>query len=164
MHWEWSNHFRWLLEHGIHVYEWQKPGALHSKNLVVDNEVAGIGSYNVANGSAFHHTESAVFVYGGAFPREVQRQFTLDLEACRRLSLDDAKRRRRWFDPMRRPLHERNLLVEPSLLPGGVARDLEAGKITWKYADRPPAATPSPVERPQPLLDPAARPPGRRSA
>ena len=39
---------------------------------------------------------------------------------------------------MRRPLHERNLLVEPSLLPPEVARDLGAGAVTWKYADPPP--------------------------
>ena len=68
MYWECRNHFRWLIERGIHVHEWQKPGAFHSKNLVVDDEVAAVGSYNVANGSAFHHTESAVFVYGGALP------------------------------------------------------------------------------------------------
>ena len=36
------------------------------------------------------------------------------------------------------PLHERNLLVEPSLLPAAVARDLAAGEVTWKYADPPP--------------------------
>ena len=43
---------------------------------------------------------------------------------------------------MRRPLHERNLLVEPSLLPPAVARDLGAGDITWKYADPPPKPAP----------------------
>lgn len=139
MYWECRNHFRWLIERGVHVHEWQKPGAFHSKNLVVDDEVAAVGSYNVANGSAFHHTESAVFVYGGAFPHEVRQQFEADLADCREVALESARRPLRWVDPMRRPLHERNLLVEPSLLPAAVARDLEAGTITWKYADPPPS-------------------------
>jgi phosphatidylserine/phosphatidylglycerophosphate/cardiolipin synthase-like enzyme len=139
MYWECRNHFRWLIERGVHVHEWQKPGAFHSKNLVVDDEVAAVGSYNVANGSAFHHTESAVFVYGGAFPPEVRQQFEADLADCREVALESARRPLRWVDPMRRPLHERNLLVEPSLLPAAVARDLEAGTITWKYADPPPS-------------------------
>lgn len=142
MYWECSNHFRWLVERGIHVHEWQKPGAFHSKNLVVDDEVAGVGSYNVANGSAFHHTESAIFVYGGAFPKEVRRQFEVDLQDCREVTLATTKRPWRLIDPMRRPLHERNLLIEPSLLPEAVARDLAAGKVTWKYADAPSSPTP----------------------
>ena len=137
MYWECSNHFRWLVERGIHVHEWQKPGAFHSKNLVVDDEVAAVGSYNVANGSAFHHTESTVFAYGGAFPHEARQQFEIDLADCTEVTLQSAKRPLRWVDPMRRPLHERNLLVEPSLLPEAVARDIDAGKITWKYAERP---------------------------
>lgn len=140
MYWECSNHFRWLVERGIHVYEWQKPGAFHSKNLVVDGEVAAVGSYNVANGSAFHHTESAVFVHGGTFPGEVRRQFDIDLQDCREVTLEATKRPWRIVDPMRRPLHERNLLVEPSLLPAAVARDLAAGRVTWKYANPLPSS------------------------
>ena len=72
MYWECSNYFRWLVERGIHVHEWQLPGAFHSKNLVVDDTVAAVGSYNLANGSTFHHTESAVIVPGGPFPHEVR--------------------------------------------------------------------------------------------
>ena len=50
----------------------QKPGAFHSKNLVIDDVVASIGSYNVANVSTFHHTESSVVVYGGDMPATVK--------------------------------------------------------------------------------------------
>jgi cardiolipin synthase len=75
LYWECTNHFRWLLEHGIRIFEWQKPGAFHSKNLVIDDVVASIGSYNVARGSTFHHTESSVIVYGGDLPNAVRNQF-----------------------------------------------------------------------------------------
>ena len=82
-----------------------------------------------------------MFVHGGDFPHEVRRQFEVDLGDCREVTLDTTRRPWRWFDPMRRPLHERNLLVEPSLLPEAVVRDLAAGKVTWKYADAPPSWT-----------------------
>lgn len=151
MHWECSNHFRWLTDHGIHVYEWQKPGAFHSKNMVVDDEVAVIGSYNVANGSTFHHTESAVIVYGGEFPREVRRQFSVDLASCKEVLPGQAKRPIWIVDPFRRPLHERNLLIDRSLWPPAVAADIDAGRIKWKYQEHPregrtlPPAPPPPA-------------------
>lgn len=140
MWWECSHYFRWLIEHGIHVHEWQLPGAFHSKNMVVDDVVAAVGSYNVANGSTFHHTESAVLVTGGEFPGVVRAQFERDLRDCREVALDEALKPLvplPLFDPWRRPLHERNLLIDRSLWPPGVAADIDAGKLAWKYADPP---------------------------
>jgi phosphatidylserine/phosphatidylglycerophosphate/cardiolipin synthase-like enzyme len=133
MYWECGNHFRWLLEHGIHVHLWQKPGAFHSKNLLVDDELCAIGSYNVANGSAFHHTESAVFAHGGALVAEVRRQFELDFRDCHELGLEETRRPWSWADPFRRGLHERNLLVDRSLWTPELAADLDAGRFRWKY-------------------------------
>jgi len=140
MWWECSHYFRWLVEHGIHVHEWQLPGAFHSKNMVVDDAVAAVGSYNVANGSCFHHTESAVIVMGGEFPAAVRKQFELDLQYTRELTLEHTKKPFipiSFFDPWRRPLHERNLLVDRSVWPTQVAADIDAGKIVYKYSDRP---------------------------
>jgi cardiolipin synthase A/B len=140
MWWECSHYFRWLVEHGIHIHEWQLPGAFHSKNMVVDDVVAAVGSYNVANGSTFHHTESAVLVTGGEFPVAVRAQFERDLRDCREVALDETRTPRvplALFDPWRRPLHERNLLIDRSLWPPGVAADVDAGRLAWKYADRP---------------------------
>jgi cardiolipin synthase len=140
MWWECSHYFRRLVEHGIHVYEWQLPGAFHSKNMVVDDTVAAVGSYNAANGSCFHHTESSVIVMGGDFPGVVRNQFEIDLKNCRELTLDRTKKPLiplGFFDPWRRPLHERNLLIDRSVWPAGVAADLDAGKMVWKYSDPP---------------------------
>jgi phosphatidylserine/phosphatidylglycerophosphate/cardiolipin synthase-like enzyme len=143
MWWECSHYFRWLVDHGIHVHQWQLPGAFHSKNMVVDDAVAAVGSYNVANGSAFHHTESAVIVTGGSFPLAVRNQFERDLANCREVTADSAKKPfvpLPLFDPWRRPLHERNLLVARSEWPAGVAADIAAGRIVWKYSDKPRAS------------------------
>ena len=94
----------------IDVHLWQRPGVFHSKTLLVDDEVCAIGSYNVASGSTFHHTESAIVGYGGALPGEVKQQFELDFADCHELSLDETRPPPSWADPFRRGLHERNLL------------------------------------------------------
>lgn len=128
MYWESSNHFPWLLEHGIRIFEWQKPGAFHSKNLVIDDVVASVGSYNIARGSTLHHTESNVFVYGGGFPSQVRRQFEVDFGDCRELTPGTVRKVSPRFDPFLRPLHERELLIDRALLPPSVRADLEAGR------------------------------------
>ena len=99
MWWECSHYFHWLREHGVHVHQWQKPGAFHSKNMLVDDEIAAVGSYNVANGSSFHHTESAVIVYDRPFAAGMRRQFELDLESCEEVTKEQAKTPPRWADP-----------------------------------------------------------------
>jgi phosphatidylserine/phosphatidylglycerophosphate/cardiolipin synthase-like enzyme len=137
MYWECSHYFRWLIERGIHVHLWQRPGAFHSKTMLVDDAVVGIGSYNLANGSTYHHTESTVFVHGGDFAAQVKNQFLIDLKDCTELTLAEANTPPRWADPFRRPLHERNLLVDRSLWPEAVKADLDAGRFTWKYSDPP---------------------------
>jgi phosphatidylserine/phosphatidylglycerophosphate/cardiolipin synthase-like enzyme len=133
MYWECSNHFRWLIEHGIHVHLWQRKGAFHSKNFLVDDELCAIGSYNTANGSAFHHTESAIFAYGGELPAQVKQQFEIDLRDCREVAIGETRRPSPWADPFRRGLHERNLLVDREHWPPLLAQDLEAGRFKWKY-------------------------------
>jgi cardiolipin synthase len=137
MYWECSNHFRWLIERGIHVHLWERPGPFHSKNFLVDDEVCAVGSYNLANGSTFHHTESAIFAYGGELPGQVRRQFEADFRDCHELALDEARRPWRFADPFRRGLHERNLLVDRSLWPPALAADLDARKFRWKYGIPP---------------------------
>lgn len=137
MYWECRNHFRWLLDHGVHVYEWQHPGAFHSKNIVVDGTVAGVGSYNLANGSAFHHSEAAVLVYGGQFPQQVADLFTIDLASCRAVAASEVRLPRPKVDPFRRALHERNLLVDGGVVPATVAADLACGNYRWRYAAPP---------------------------
>lgn len=128
MYRESSNHFPWLLEHGIRIFEWQRPGAFHSKNLVIDDVVASVGSFNVASGSCFHHTESNVVVYGGSFPETVRRQFEMDLQDCREISLDTVRKVKPEHQPMLRPLQERNLLIPRELRTAAINADLDAGR------------------------------------
>ena len=128
MYWESSNHFSWLIENGIKVFEWLKPGAFHSKCCVIDDVVASIGSYNIARGSSFHHTESNVVVYGGPFCKAIHDQFDIDFRDCRELTLDSAPTVAPGHSPFERLLHERNLLIDRSLLSDSVVAELDAGR------------------------------------
>ncbi len=129
MYWESSNHFLYLIENGVHIYEWQNPGAFHSKNFVADEMIASIGSYNIARGSAFHHSESNIFVYGGQFPKDVKKQFEIDLKDCKEITFNEAKKVAEQHNPYKRILHERNLMIDRSLLTDAVMQDLDAGRF-----------------------------------
>jgi phosphatidylserine/phosphatidylglycerophosphate/cardiolipin synthase-like enzyme len=129
LYWECANHFRWLIEHGIRVFEWQKPGAFHSKNLAIDDVVAAVGSYNVAPGSTFHHTESAVIIYGGDLPATVKNQFEIDFQDCREVQHSETQAPIAFFDPFRQPLAPRNRLINRALLTDAVRQDLDAGRV-----------------------------------
>jgi phosphatidylserine/phosphatidylglycerophosphate/cardiolipin synthase-like enzyme len=129
LYWECANHFRWLIEHGIRIFEWQKPGAFHSKNLVIDDVVAAVGSYNVARGSTFHHTESSIIVYGGSMPGAVRDQFETDLKDCREVQLAETRVPLTIVDPFLRTLDRRNLLIDKSVLTDAVRQDLNAGRV-----------------------------------
>ncbi|MBI5216274.1 MAG: phosphatidylserine/phosphatidylglycerophosphate/cardiolipin synthase family protein [Ignavibacteriae bacterium] len=124
MYWESSNHFRRLIQNGVKVFEWQKPGAFHSKNLVIDDVVASVGSYNIASGSTFYHTESNVIIYNQEFAEHVRRQFEIDLHDCREITIENAKVVSSKHDPFLRPLDERTRWVDPSLLPDSIRNEL----------------------------------------
>ncbi|MGB1012198.1 MAG: phospholipase D-like domain-containing protein [Thiolinea sp.] len=117
MYRESQRHFRGLLQGGVRVFEWQKPGAFHSKNMVIDDVFAAVGSYNIARGSTFHHTESNVFVTGGEFPLAVRKQFEIDEQDCAELTLKSVPAPGASTDPYQRPLNPRNQMVAKSLLP-----------------------------------------------
>ena len=124
-------------EHGLalDVRDGQVAFAVTGENIVVDGAVAGVGSYNLANGSAFHHSESAVLVYGGPFPQEVADLFTDDLANCRAVAVSEVRSPRPKVDPLRRALHERNLLVDEGVVPAAIAAELARGNFRWKYAE-----------------------------
>lgn len=125
MYWECTKHFKYLLENGIEIYEWQKPGAFHSKNLIIDHDFVSIGSFNIANGSSFHHSESNIIVNDVAFCDKVYQQFLTDLQDCKKIDLHSFKFPKvNAFD---RILHERNKLIREDLKTPSIKKDLADG-------------------------------------
>lgn len=128
MYWECSKHYRWLLEHGIEIYEWQKPGAFHSKNFLVDDRVSSVGSFNIARGSTYHHSESNIFVDDLAFAQQMKQQFEIDLQDCEKVELGNIKLPKE--DAFKRPLHERDLMIQDEFLPESFKQELATGNYT----------------------------------
>lgn len=127
MYYECTRHYRWLLERGVRIFEWQNKGAFHSKNIVIDDCLAAVGSYNVAPGSTYGHTESEVFIHGGDIPRQIKQQFDIDFSSCKELLLENVLAslpRTNAFDD---PLTERDFLIDPELLTETVKEKLERG-------------------------------------
>lgn len=89
------SYIRECLQAGIKIYLY-KPGMLHSKMLLVDDEMVTVGSTNFDFRSFEHNFESNMFVYSGEFNAEMRRHFISDIESCERvLSYHWARRSRK---------------------------------------------------------------------
>jgi cardiolipin synthase len=88
---------RWgrLLRAGVAIFEYQ-PTMIHCKVAVVDGYWTTVGSANFDNRSFRLNDEANLNVFSDALADEQQRQFDLDLEISRRVSLRDWRRRSLW--------------------------------------------------------------------
>jgi len=127
MYKECTKHYRGLLESGVKIYEWQLEGAFHSKNFLVDEQIASVGSYNIARGSTYHHSESNIFVYDDEFAQQVKQQFDDDITHCKLVNLDQIAPRLPKEDAYSRPLHERDLMIRKEMVPEGIQKELDQG-------------------------------------
>ncbi|MDE5811971.1 MAG: cardiolipin synthase, partial [Muribaculaceae bacterium] len=72
------------LQSGIKVYLYQ-PGMLHSKMMIVDNELVTIGSTNFDFRSFEHNFEGNLFIYSQEFNRRMREQYLADQAESRRV-------------------------------------------------------------------------------
>lgn len=94
-----------LLQAGVEIHVYQ-PTMMHSKLLVIDNEMVSVGSTNFDLRSLRLNDEVSLNVYDVAFARQMTEVFEADLRASKRYTLEMWKHR---------PLREK--LVEKFLLP-----------------------------------------------
>ena len=130
MYKECRKYYRTLLNDGIRIYEWQLEGAFHSKNFLVDDKVASIGSYNLARGSTYHHSESNIFVYDDHFAQQVKAQFELDFKDCKVIDLKKIAKELPKENAFDRPLHERDLMIQQDMLPDTIKQELASKNYT----------------------------------
>jgi len=74
-----------LLEKGVRVFEYQ-PSMMHSKTMLVDDELALVGSINLDPLSLTKLEEAALVVQDGAFATELARTFEADCVHAKELS------------------------------------------------------------------------------
>jgi len=84
-----------LLRGGVRIYEFE-PAMLHAKTLVVDGQVAVVGSANVDIRSFRLNFEIGALVTGPEFAGKLERRFVRDLASAREVTLDDLARMSRF--------------------------------------------------------------------
>ena len=83
-----------LLSAGAKVY-FYKPGMLHSKAIVIDDEIATVGSTNFDFRSFEHNFEANALIYDPAVAIEMKEIFLNDQSKCRRVTSHEWRKRSR---------------------------------------------------------------------
>lgn len=87
------------LEAGIKVYKY-KPGMLHSKMMIVDDEFVTTGSTNFDFRSFENNFESNLLIYDKEINRRMRDIFFTDLKECEKLRLSEWKHRSPFYKLM----------------------------------------------------------------
>lgn len=81
-----------LLDGGIEIYTYE-PTMIHLKTMIVDEEIASIGSSNLDYRSIFSNYEANVTLFDSEFVACLRQSFTQDIERSARVDLKDIKHR-----------------------------------------------------------------------
>ena len=83
-------HYEELIRGGVKLYEY-RPGFVHAKNFVSDDEKAVVGTINLDFRSLFLHFECAMYVWHNPIVEEVEVDFQETLKECQRMTLKHCK-------------------------------------------------------------------------
>lgn len=79
--------FKRLLEAGINIY-WYKPGFNHMKTVLVDDEIAFVGSINFDYRSLVHHFECGMLLYKSPCLKDIREDFEEMIEVSEQVPSD----------------------------------------------------------------------------
>ncbi|MCC5892063.1 cardiolipin synthase [Exiguobacterium sp.] len=85
-----------LVRYGADVYTYEK-GFLHAKTLVIDHEVASIGTTNIDARSFHLNFEISALVYDETVARSVIEAFERDTACAERLTIERYETRTKWI-------------------------------------------------------------------
>jgi cardiolipin synthase len=86
--WAAQTYYKKLISAGAKVYLYEA-GFLHAKTIVVDGEVAAVGTMNMDQRSLKLHKELMCWVFDQGFARQCTDAFLADMENCHEVTLDD---------------------------------------------------------------------------
>ncbi|MDO4190109.1 MAG: cardiolipin synthase [Bacteroidales bacterium] len=89
------SYFQRLMKSGVHVLFYNN-NFLHSKTIVVDDQLTIIGSANMDNRSYEQNFEVAAFIYDEVTAKQLQQAFRQDMTQCDLLSLSHWQTRSHW--------------------------------------------------------------------
>ncbi len=84
-----------LIEQGVKIYEFT-PGFIHSKVVLVDDQLVVVGTINFDYRSFYLHMECAVWMYRVNCIADIKRDFDQTIAVCQIISSEDLKRRGFW--------------------------------------------------------------------
>ena len=84
-----------LVGSGVKIYEYT-PGFVHAKSLVVDDELAVVGTINLDYRSLYLHFECGVWLYQTQSVLDVKKDFLNTLELCQSVTAEEC-RAVKWY-------------------------------------------------------------------
>jgi cardiolipin synthase len=79
-----------LIQGGVKIYQY-KPGFIHSKCFVVDDEFASVGTVNMDFRSLYLHFECGTLMYQTKCVEQLKIDALNTFEECRKISLEDCE-------------------------------------------------------------------------
>ena len=86
--WAAQTYFKKLIDAGAKVYLYEA-GFLHAKTIVIDGQVAAVGTMNMDQRSLKLHKELMAWVFDKGFAQQVADAFAHDVKSCRLLTMAD---------------------------------------------------------------------------
>lgn len=87
-----------LLEAGCKILEYQ-PGFVHSKDMLVDDTLAVVGTVNLDFRSMYLHFENSVFLCDADCIHEIRQDFHETFAVCRTITLAECSKQR-WYSKL----------------------------------------------------------------
>lgn len=83
------NFYRELLDAGVRIYQYEGTQTLHTKTMVVDDQVVVVGSFNLDPRSAVSNSELVSVLHGGGIVVEANETYQNDLAASKEVHYED---------------------------------------------------------------------------
>lgn len=90
VHWVTQSNYLPLINHGVKIYEY-KPGFIHSKSIVCDDEIGICGTINMDYRSYYLHYECGVLLYNCKTLKTMKEDFLQTLNVCVEITKEDCK-------------------------------------------------------------------------
>ena len=87
-----QTYYQELLESGVQIYEY-RPGFVHAKVFVSDDDTATVGTINLDFRSLYLHFECGVFIYNNAEVDKIELDFQRTLRKCHKVTVTEVKNR-----------------------------------------------------------------------
>lgn len=92
VYWMGQSYYQQLLECGVKIYQY-KPGFIHAKCFVCDDEIATVGSINMDYRSFYLHFECGVWMYRSQAVMQVKDDICRTLKKCEEITMEFCEKR-----------------------------------------------------------------------